>query len=274
MEVRTPLPGARLLIVDDETTTRLTLMKAFELMGYQVDGAASGQEALEKLSARVYDLMLLDLRMPGIDGVEVMRRMQGQHPDVLVIILTAYATLESAIAAVKAGAVDYLLKPCSIQEIAQAVAKALEKKKAQLHRQHLIQVMQDALVALQKAEAGELLEEIASEGVKERFLRCGPVTLDTDKNLALVGEPGQPHARTVELTESEARLLACLMRRPNQVLSPKVLAREALDYEVTDYEARSLIRPHLSRLRRKLEPDPSKPSIIRTVRGKGYMFAP
>jgi two-component system KDP operon response regulator KdpE len=265
-----PIPRARILVVEDESTTRKAIARALNLSGYQADEAASGEQALAKLSAAKYDLMLLDLRMPGMDGVEVMKRVQEPYPDLLIIVLTAHATVESAITAVQAGAVDYLLKPSTIQDIEAAISRALERRRERLRRQHLIHVIAEALDALQ---AEERQERAAPLDHPERFIQYGPIALDQEKRLAVVSGGDAEGSLDAELTGNEAALLAYLMQHPETVFTSRELARHVLGYKVSETEAQDIIRPHISRLRKKIEPDPSHPSLIRTIRGKGYLFS-
>ena len=244
-----PLLPARILVADDDAMPRSTVTRALNLMGYKADEAASGPEALAKLTSRFYDLLLLDLRMPAMDGVEVMRQASRVCPDTLVIVLTAHATLESAIAAVRFGAVDYLLKPYSLRDTAAAIARALERRR---------------LRDVQPAPAPDS---------GERFVQCGPVMLDREKRLAIVTLPDVQPGREVELTRNETSLLARLMQSPDTALPCRDLARNPLGYEVSEREAEEIIRPHISRLRNKIENDPAHPTLIRTIHGKGYLFA-
>jgi len=101
----------RILVVDDELIVRDSIKEWLEDEGYTVDMAASGPEALDKLSTQPYHLMLTDIKMPGMDGVELLKRAHKSFPDLTVIMMTAYATVETAIEALKIGALDYLLKP-------------------------------------------------------------------------------------------------------------------------------------------------------------------
>jgi DNA-binding response OmpR family regulator len=236
---------ARVLVVDDEPVPRMTITRALNLMGYWADEAASGVDALRKLASRYYDLMLLDLRMPGLDGVEVMRRAHSLSPDTLVIILTAHATLDSAIAAVRSDAADYLLKPHSIRDTAAAIARALENRPAT------------------RNESG---------APDARLLQRGPLTLDLETRNAVVS---LPDGTTLEaaLTANEAALLTYLMQYPDKVCSCRDLARSPLGYDVSGPEAEDIVRPHISRLRNKVEMDPARPALIRTIRGKGYVFS-
>ena len=265
-----PIPKARILVVEDEPTTRKAICRALDLMGYDVDQAGSGELALARLASMPCDLMLLDLRLPGMDGIEVMKRVQESYPDLLVIVLTAHATLESAVAAVKAGATDYLLKPSSLKEIEAAISRALRQKRERLRRQHLIGVISKALDELRAQEQQEMA---ASPRLTERFLACGPVSLDCEKRLVVVRAGRGSENLDAELTAYEAALLAFLMQHPDTVLSCSGLARGAFDYRVSEREARSLVRPHISRLRKKIESDPAHPCLIRTIRGEGYLFS-
>lgn len=127
-------PKARLLIVDDEPRIRAMLERALNLMGYQAEATGSGSEALTLLAGMPFDLMVLDLHLPGMDGLEVMRRARQRHPDLQIIILTGHPTLESANAAVNLHAADYLIKPASVREIAGAIQQALQRRAKQWRR--------------------------------------------------------------------------------------------------------------------------------------------
>lgn len=263
---------ARILIVEDEPTTCSALTRALSLSGYQADGALSGQEALARLNAMPYDVMVLDLRLPDIGGIEVLERARQLQPDLLVIILTAYGSLESAIAAVRAGAVDYILKPYSLRALEEVIAKALHRRREQLRRDHLLRVIVEAAEQLQQEEEPAPAVPIVAPG---RFLRAGRITLDQEKRLVIVaGMTPSGENQTAQLTVNEAALLIYFMQRPDTVVSCQELAREVLGYpDLTEREAEILVRPLVFRLRKKIEPDPEKPTLIRTLRGKGYFFS-
>jgi len=117
----------RILVVDDEKNIRLTLTQALESDEWQTDTAVNGEEALQKLQESEFDLMLLDLKMPGIDGMEVLRHVAEDRPDVRVVIITAYGTIESAVEAMKLGAVDYLQKPFVPTDIRELVSRVIAR---------------------------------------------------------------------------------------------------------------------------------------------------
>ncbi len=117
-----------ILIVDDEKNIRLTLSQALEALKIEIDTAANGEEALSKLQTREFSLMLLDLKMPGMDGMELLRRIRETRPDLRVIILTAYGTIESAVEAMKLGAVDFIQKPFTPEEIRGLVSRVMDRE--------------------------------------------------------------------------------------------------------------------------------------------------
>ena len=116
-----------ILIVDDEKNIRLTLSQALETLGVEIDTAADGDEALTKLKGRDFGLILLDIRMPGMDGMEVLRRVREMRPDIRIIMITAYGTVESAVEAMKLGAVDFLQKPFDPEEIRELILRVLDR---------------------------------------------------------------------------------------------------------------------------------------------------
>jgi CheY-like chemotaxis protein len=124
-----------ILIVDDEKNIRLTLSQVLETLGAEIDTAANGEEALTKLKGREFGLILLDIRMPGMDGMEILRRVREIRPDIRVIMITAYGTIESAVEAMKLGAVDFLQKPFDPDEIRELVSRVADSDKLDEHKQ-------------------------------------------------------------------------------------------------------------------------------------------
>ena len=116
------------LVVDDEKNIRLTFSETMTQMGFDTRTASNGEEALTKMQGTEFDLVLLDLRMPGMDGIEVLRRIRERCPKVRVIMITAHGTVESAVEAMKLGAVDFIQKPCTPDEIRELVGKVMERE--------------------------------------------------------------------------------------------------------------------------------------------------
>lgn len=237
-----PEPAARILIVEDEHLLRAGLKLSLNRFGYDVEEAASGEEALERLRARTFDVVLLDIHLPGIQGVELMQCICRLCPDISLIILTGQPDLESAIGAVKCRAVDYLIKPVGLDELVRAIGRALQK-------------------GAPEPKSGSPVHEP---------LRVGGLTLDRETRRALI-QTGDGRQIAVALSPSEVSLLAYMMERVPAVCSYTELAGHALGYhQLTNGEARELLRPHICRLRRKIAAHPGAPELIHTVVGKGY----
>lgn len=261
-ETRTP----RILVVDDEATTRISLAELLRLEGYDVSIAASGEEALEIMDRDPpFDLMVLDIKMPGMDGLQLTEAVQRRSSDTVIILLTAFGTLETAIQALRRGAHDYLLKPCPVSQILESVRKGLSKRYQERHRKELVSRLEQTLSELRAIEQPDVA--IASPSpAAERYLEVQDVRLDRERHQVWIGE------HLVDLTPTEFKLLSFLMERADQVCSPQQLVRQAQGYETDPWGARAIVRVHIRRLRRKLEPDPARPRYIVNVRGVGYTF--
>jgi DNA-binding response OmpR family regulator len=122
------MTGKSILIVDDEKNILLTLSQSLEVLQLEMDTATNGEEALIKLKQRDFGLMLLDIRMPGMDGIEVLRQVREIRPDIGVIMITAHGTIELAVEAMKLGAVDFIQKPFSAVEIRELVSRVLDRE--------------------------------------------------------------------------------------------------------------------------------------------------
>jgi len=251
-----------ILIVDDEERLRRTLSGLFRRMGYRTTEAASGEEALEHIARHTFDVVLLDLKMPGMDGTEVLKAARPMAPDTVFIILTAFGTLDSAIVAIRQGAFDYLLKPSPAGEIIRAVESGLSERRRRLREEDPVALLERALASLREAH-----RQTAPVRHTDRFLQASGITVDTLQRLVVVD------GRPVHLTPTEFDILTYLMRHRDRVVSPQELAAYVRGCDLDEHEARTLLRSHIYRLRNKLERDPSHPRWIRTVRGSGYIFS-
>jgi len=232
--------SAHILIVDDEDTLRYFLKRTLQDEGYRVSEAADGQTALDLLEHEDFDLALVDLRMTGVDGLEVMRQFRERSPETQIIIVTAYASVPSAVEALRRGAHDYLTKPVNTEELLASVADGLARRSVQAP-------------SASKPTGAQLT--------------YGDLTLDY--NMHVVTRQGQ----ALDLTPTEFDLLACLMEVPNVALDSVTVLKQIRGYDATESEARAIVRVHVHRLRQKLEPDPSNPRYVTTVVGGRYVFA-
>src|ERR1051325_9521666 len=129
------LKEARLLVVDDEESLRITTAAIFEKEGYIVDTASSGDEAVDLLTKADYDLVLTDLHMEGGDGLSVLSQIRRNAPLTISVVLTGFASVESAIAALQEGAYDYLIKPCDIESMKHTIRRGVEHRRLMLAEQ-------------------------------------------------------------------------------------------------------------------------------------------
>ncbi|MFP4346556.1 MAG: response regulator transcription factor [Anaerolineales bacterium] len=267
---------ARVLVVDDERAIRTTL-SALLKQTYEVATAPTGVQALQILSEHRYDLVLLDIHLPDLCGVELLGRIKQRYPEVTVIMLTGHASVENAIAALRQGAVDYLRKPITWGRVLRSVREGLQKSE-QYRQRNLLLLRAKELFETGLEELAEVVPEEAPSPTRSppaprkgqepaRYLRAGPLQVDTYRHTATL------RGAELELTAGEYDLLLCLLRHAPRVLDPRKIVEETRGFECTLSEARDLIRWQIYLLRQKLEPDPAHPQFILNVRGKGYMWA-
>jgi DNA-binding response OmpR family regulator len=259
MDNLNPIP--HILIVDDELPMRESLQEILELEGFQVSQAESGETALSLLEQTPVDLMLLDLKMKGLDGLQTTEAAKRIAPDTVIIMLTAHGTLESAIGAMRCGAFDYLLKPASVPDIIASVQRGLSHRAQMLRQRDLMGLMQRAITELQPPALA------APPKAPDLRLQLREIELDLQRHIALV------RGQVLDLTLTEFKMLTYLLEHADQVISPRELVGAVQGYQADEHEARAIVRVHIRRLRQKIEPDPDQPEYVLNVRGVGYVFA-
>lgn len=260
----------RVLVVDDELYPRMSLTDILQLEGYEVDAVPNGTLALQRLEEGNYDVVVLDLIMPGISGLEVLAEIDRTSKDVEIILLTAHSSVESAIAALRHGAVDYLMKPAKPEEIVRAVGKAIQRRRRRLRQRQVLEQLERSVQQLKKEgfadaeEIGNLSEQLLPSDKRMRL--PGDVVFDVERRRIYHGD------QSIVLSPAEARLLQKLVQHRGEVLSHKDLVRWVQGYEVAEWEAPGMLRPLMSRLRSKLGQLPGGRKWIANVRGVGYVF--
>lgn len=151
------------LIVDDEKNIRLTLSQSLEPMGLEIDTAINGEDALAKLNEKEFGLILLDLKMPGMDGMEVLSRVCKIRPDIRIIIITAHGTIDSAVEAMKLGAVDFIQKPFAPKEIRELVSQVIDREK--IDKQKVVDY--ESYIEVAKSCIGDRHFDAATEYVRK-----------------------------------------------------------------------------------------------------------
>lgn len=257
---------AHILVVEDEAVARRVLQAMLSHAGYAVTAVDSGEAAIDVLDQRRFDLLLTDLQLRKIDGVAVMNAARERDPEIEVIILTGYATLESAISSVRSGAFNYILKPGKPGEIELSVADALARRQARCEHATRLRRLSEDLRFLADNVGTPQPEVEAPPIERTAVLSVGNLTVDLQRHL--VSFAGQQ----VNLSSGEFNLLAYLAERYEQVISPQQIARDVLGYDCTPQEARDLIKARIWALRRKIELNPGDPQLIVSVRGVGYVL--
>jgi len=255
--------AAKILIVDDDPGVRESLEELLRLENYQADSTGSGEDALKALSEG-FDLVLLDIKMPGIDGVEVMHEIRKYHPDTRIIIITGYGSLESAIDAIRSGAQDYMLKPYTADDILMSIGKALSEKESRTRKEILIEQLESSLDQLKDVE-GIRTEELPARRVVN--LPRG-ITVDLERREMWRG------ADRVRLTPTESKLLSIFLENRGRVMDHQEIVFLVQGFEISEWEAPEVLRPMISRLRKKLALFPGVEEWVSNVRGTGYLFDP
>ena len=228
-----PGGGTRILVVEDDPSIRLGLEDTLTAKGYQVDAVGRGGEGADKAIGGRYDLVVLDVMLPDLDGFEVCRRIRasrGASRRVPVIMLSARGAELDRVRGLELGADDYVTKPFSLMELLARVASVLR-------RAH-------------------------GEAAEPTGLQLGDLEID------LVGQVAQRAGKRIELPSRAFAILKVFARRPGEVVSRDVLLDEAWGYE--DYPNTRTVDNHLVKLRRALEDEPDKPRWLVTVHGAGY----
>lgn len=226
---------SRALVVDDEKLIVKGIKFSLEQDGIEVDCAYDGEEALELAKANTYDIILLDVMLPKMDGIEVLQAIRG-FSDVPIIMLTAKGTDMDKILGLEYGADDYMTKPFNILEV-KARIKAIRRRN----------------------NKKEIVE-------KSSIINVGDVSLDTQaRDLIIAG-------KNINLTAKEFDIFELLFTNPNKVYSREQLLNIVWDSKLGDSSDLRTVDVHVRRLREKVEPEPSNPKYIHTKWGIGYYF--
>lgn len=236
------------LIVDDENVARQSLLDILKLEGYNAAAVANGPSAIEYARTHPIDLMIVDLRMPGMDGLQVIQAVNQASPDTEVIVFTAHGSTDTAVQALRLRIHDYLTKPAAPAQVIASVKKGLARRAAKL-----------------RAKVGEGPSLDAGESVKEYALSDGTV-VDFSRRQIRSGR------KLEHLTPAEGRLLKILMENAGKVFSHRELVLLVQGYDTSQQEAPEILRPLVSRLRHKLDAFPVLSERVASVRATGYVY--
>jgi DNA-binding response OmpR family regulator len=227
--------SARILLVDDEQSIQTLLSYPLRKDGYHVTSALDGSEALRRFEEGRFDLVILDLMLPRMGGVEVCRQLRSRS-QVPIIMLTAKGSETDKVAGLEVGADDYITKPFSMREFRSRVKAALRRSR---------------MAGESAAETGGAIE-------------TGELTIDFDRRMVTLGTD------EIKVTYVEFEILGALARSPGRVLTRETLLEHV--WGDSEYRDPRTVDVHIRHLREKLESDPKEPDYLFTVRGVGYRF--
>lgn len=296
-----------ILLAEDDHSLRATLAHILTRAGYRITEAPDGEAALALLRQSVadhtpYDIVLTDIVMGVVDGIAVLQAAMKQNPAPMVIMLTGYASVETAISALRAGAYDYIRKPCSNADLLRCVASAVQHQQTRVQQRHAIQTITHMAshleASLQQAAPPAPLAPPALPPTSNIPEHPSPPSTSTTTSNAPEHPPPPPiststststsnpryyqigslcidtHRHTVSLdgtpihiTPAEYELLSFLASHAGRVLRPSTIVQHTHGHTLSDREARQLLKPHILNVRRKLPAD-----LLVTVRGTGYML--
>lgn len=230
----------RVLIVEDYAPLRAAVAKALRESGYSVDEAADGEAGFWRASSEEYDLIVLDLMLPRLDGLEVLRRLRGEGRDAHVLILTARDRVEDRVQGLDLGADDYLVKPFELDELLARVRSLIRRARWDRQRAGVVG--------------------------NSQVLRFGDASVDfATCEASMAGS-------AVHLTRLELDLMRYFADNPGRVLSRKELLEQV--WHLRNYPNTRTVDNFVARLRKHFEPQPRRPVFILSVRGAGYRFVP
>jgi DNA-binding response OmpR family regulator len=230
-----PNGSARILLVDDEQSIQTLLSYPLRKDGYHVTSALDGTEALRRFEEGRFDLVILDLMLPRMNGVEVCQQLRSRS-QVPIIMLTAKGSETDKVAGLEVGADDYITKPFSMREFRSRVKAALRRSR---------------MGAESSEDGGGAIE-------------TGELTIDFDRRMVTLGD------EEIKVTYVEFEILGALARSPGRVLTREILLEHV--WGDSDYRDPRTVDVHIRHLREKLEKDPKEPEYLFTVRGVGYRF--
>ena len=261
--------AGHVLIIDDEVSLRQTMARILNRAGFEVTTVASGQESFAILNESSFDMVYLDIRLPDMNGLDVLKVMRSQFPEIPIILFTAQPDLHSAVEALRSGATDYLMKPLKPESVIERTRQVIDEQNKRKRRRAILQQMealQAELDAIDQVENQERKPAAASPTgqLSERFIQRGILNLDLHTRRAIIRN------RVVSLPPTSFDYLLVLARHSPQVVDYQTLVSEAQGYTSDAREAQELTKWHIHNIRQAVETDDHNSIHVINVRGSGY----
>jgi DNA-binding response OmpR family regulator len=258
-------PSGHILIIDDEASLRQTLARILQRDGYEVTSVASGTEGISIVTQHPFDLVYLDIRMPDMNGLDVLKTIHAGLPELPVILFTAQPDLHSAVEALRRGAIDYLMKPLKPEAVLARTRAILSEQQKKKRRREILRQMEELQAELDALDGTPATpKEPRTAPASDRFIKRGPLALDLHTRRVSVSE--QP----VSLAPTSFDYLLVLVRHSPNVVDYQTLVTEAQGYQADAREAQELTKWHIHNIRQAIESDAHNPIHVINLRGIGY----
>jgi DNA-binding response OmpR family regulator len=257
--------SGHILIIDDEASLRHTLARILQQAGFDVTTAENGEQGISFLKTALFDLVFMDIRMPGMAGLDALKIIHAQYPNLPVVLFTAQPDLNSAVEALRNGATDYLLKPLKPNAIIERAQHILESQQKEKRKREIMSQIEKLQAELKSIETGGDLPSTGDQPkAADRFLKRGTLVLDMHARRLTLNE------RMINVPPTSFDYLLVLARHSPDVVDYRTLVTEAQGYQTDAREAQELSKWHVHQLRQVLEKDAREPAILINVRGTGY----
>jgi len=256
-----------ILIIDDEPSLRKTLARILQRAGFEVTSAENAEQGIAFLETTKFDLVYMDIRMPGLAGLDALTIIHANNPSLPVVLFTAQPDLTSAVEALRRGATDYLLKPLkpeTIIERAKSILATQQKERRRREIQAQIEALQAELKSLETNDEAQPAPAAQAAAPPDRFLKRGALLLDLHTYRVTI------HERVASLSSTSFDYLVVLARHAPHVVDYQTLVAEAQGYQAEAREAQELAKWHVHHIRQAIEADSHHPTILINVRGTGY----
>jgi DNA-binding response OmpR family regulator len=253
-----------ILIIDDEATIRQTLARVLQQAGFEVTTAENGDQGISFIQTTNFDLVFMDLRMPGTAGLDALKIIHSSYPNLPVILFTAQPDLNSAVEALRNGATDYLLKPLKPQAVIERAQSILENQQKENRKREITSQIETLQAELKNLSTGQTGPLQAASLTKDRFIKRGTLVLDLHKRCLVIKD------QNITIPHTSFNYLLVLARHSPDVVNYQTLVAEAQGYQADPREAQELTKWHIHQLRQAIEQDAHAPSFLINVRGTGY----
>ena len=256
--------SGNILIIDDEATLRQSLARILKQAGFEVMIAETAEQGISYISTTMFDLVFMDLRMPGMNGLEALKIISASYPALPIVLLTAQPDLNSAVEALRNGATDYLLKPVKPEKIIESARKLIDESHKERRKSEILQQIEKLQLELKGLPRGDTKPPLSNNVDLGRYVTCGKLALDMHKRCVVMDD------KVINIPSTTFDYLHVLAKHSPDVVAYQTLVAEAQGFQADLREAQELAKWHIHQLRHLLGPSPQGDDFVINIRSKGY----